>query len=158
MCDAISDTMDGLETCDACDPDTCDKCRGSECTNGFGSGFWHNSEKAKARHGIPSHIDLCTLVCDENHVMTKAGALPSIRKFVAQFVRGTLSHDDMVSWIEAFDDWVEFDYGWVLIEKSLRFWEDYDGDDFDPGSITDEIVAIGTRSRTKRPLSAWKCL
>lgn len=78
--------------------------------------------------------------------LTKAAA-KDCKRHIAAFVRGELTEDGMSDLIFYFDELAECDYGWILIERPMGFYSQ--PTTFDPDKVRDEIVSIGTRSRSK---------
>lgn len=105
-------------------------------------------DKEKARFNIPEQMNIYELAVGSPLLKSD---VPAIKKFVTQFVQGSLTKEDMGMWYWHLEEFAECDYGWVLLGKPLWYYSD-DNEDGHYDKILDEVVAIGTRSRKKKSL------
>ena len=105
---------------------------------------------AKSRFSIPAHMEIRDIALGSPLMKDD---IPSVKKFVEAFVRGTLSQDDIGLWIMHFEEFAECDFGWVLLGKSFRYYE-YENrlEKSEADAIVREVVDIGTRSTRKKSL------
>jgi hypothetical protein len=66
---------------------------------------------------------------------------------LAAFVKGKLTERGMFDLLMYFEECAECDYGWVMIERPMGFYDAELDNEID--DITSEIKSIGTRSRAK---------
>ena len=66
---------------------------------------------------------------------------------IAAFVKGKLDENSFSDLVFFFEECAECDYGWILIERPLGFYDQPSRDDMD--EIIEEMKSIGTRSRLK---------
>lgn len=72
-------------------------------------------------------------------------------KYIKEFIRGKLSKDQMGHLYFYLDEIEECDYGWILIDSPMSFYNRPGDGDID--KITEEIFSIGTRNKEKhKPL------
>lgn len=99
----------------------------------------------RGKYDIPAGVFLFYNGCDGSHLGKHS--LPQLKPFIAAFVRGRLDSDtywDLRAFFEEFD---QCDYGWILIEKPLAYYDRPALDGID--EILREIESVATRSRTK---------
>ena len=70
-----------------------------------------------------------------------------IMPYIKDFVKGKLTKDAAWGMIFYFEELYECDYGWILIERPMGFYNQPSREDMD--DIQKEIISIGTRSRSK---------
>lgn len=66
---------------------------------------------------------------------------------ISAFIKGKLTDDSFWDLIAFFEETAECDYGWILIERPIGFYDSPCTDDMN--SIRKEMEEIGTRSRSK---------
>jgi hypothetical protein len=98
----------------------------------------------RAKYEIPEGVHIF-------HPDTECGItsnqVKGIMPYIKDFVKGRLTEDAAWGMILYFEELYECDYGWVLIEQPMGFYDQPCDDDMD--KITKEIISIGTRSRSK---------
>jgi hypothetical protein len=102
------------------------------------------SIELRARYDIPEgvhifHADLdCALIKETSKKFIS---------YISSFVKGKLTEDAAWGMILFFEEFAECDYGWILIERPMGFYNQPSREDMD--DIQNEIISIGTRSRSK---------
>jgi hypothetical protein len=99
------------------------------------------------RFEIPSEVHIFNL--DESEPLA-VESWKHAKRHITAFVKGTLSDEDWFHLQYFFEEVEECDYGWLLAEKSLYFY-DAPGcpEDFDRDLAISELKAIGTRNKSK---------
>lgn len=69
------------------------------------------------------------------------------KPYIVAFVHGKLTKEALDHMIIHFEETGECDYGWILVERPMGFYDAPSDEDMD--EIRDEIRSIGTRSRAK---------
>lgn len=94
----------------------------------------------RAKYEIPENVYLFF------EGLNKQTAKACLRQLSA-FVKGTLDDDGIMDLIMYFDECAECDYGWIMIEQAMGFYQLKSEVKMD--ETIEEIKTIGTRSRTK---------
>lgn len=71
----------------------------------------------------------------------------SCKPYIVAFVNGKLTGETLYHLLFFFEEVGECDYGWILVERPIGFYDAPSDDDFE--EIMTEIRSIGTRSRAK---------
>ena len=69
------------------------------------------------------------------------------KPYIAAFVNGKLTGETLYHLLFFFEEVGECDYGWILVERPIGFYNASSNEDVD--EIMAEIRSIGTRSRAK---------
>jgi hypothetical protein len=101
-------------------------------------------EKIRAKYDIPDGVHLFSEGLDAALLKRDAKI---IMPFIASFVKGKLSEDAMSEMYFFFEECAECDYGWILIEREMGFYNAPSSNDID--DVILEIRSIGTRSKAK---------
>ena len=101
-------------------------------------------EKLRTKYEIPEGVHLFFAGADS--ALTPADA-KTCKPHLAAFVKGKLTNEGMDDLIFYFEELAECDYGWIMIERPMGFYDSPSDEDMD--DVVREIVAIGTRSRSK---------
>jgi hypothetical protein len=102
------------------------------------------SAKLRAKYDIPEGVHLFH-PC-ENSALTKSD-IATCKPHITAFVRGKMTESGMSDLLFYFEECAECDYGWVLVDRPMGFYDRKRSGD--AGEILAEIVSIGTRSRSK---------
>lgn len=100
--------------------------------------------KLRTKYDIPEGVHLFFEGVDA--ALTKDNA-KTCKPHLAAFVKGKLTADGISDLMFYFDECAECDYGWILVERPMGFYEQPSAEDMD--EIRAEIESIGTRSRAK---------
>ena len=100
--------------------------------------------KLREKYEIPEGVHLFFEGVDA--AQTKENA-KTCKPHLAAFVKGKLTEKGMSDLIFYFEECAECDYGWILVERPMGFYDQPSDEDMD--DVLREIVSIGTRSRTK---------
>ena len=100
--------------------------------------------KLRTKYDIPEGVHLffggVGVTLTKNNVKT-------CKPHLAAFVRGKLTEDGISDLMFYFEECAECDYGWILIERPMGFYDQPSDEDI--GDVCREIESIGTRSRSK---------
>lgn len=102
------------------------------------------STDLRVKYDIPEGVHIFNNACD--CALLKETAKKYI-SYISSFVKGKLTEDAAWGMILYFEEFSECDYGWILIERPMGFYNQPSRDDMD--DIQKEIISIGTRSRSK---------
>lgn len=102
------------------------------------------SIELRAKYDIPEGVHI--FYADWDCALIKEDAKKFI-SYISSFVKGKLTEDAAWGLILYFEEFAECDYGWILIERPMGFYNQPSRDDM--GDIQKEIISIGTRSRSK---------
>ena len=103
--------------------------------------------RVREKYGIPEGVHLSGYE-DWCEWYTLPRTMAFCKPYIAAFVKGKLTEESCANLIHYFDDFNEMDYGWILLEQSSGFYG-AGGQDCDIEAIEAEIMAIGTRSKSK---------
>jgi hypothetical protein len=100
--------------------------------------------KLRAKYDIPELVYLFAADCSGLGKDDVKNCMPHI----ASFVKGKLTEDGISDLIFFFEELAECDYGWILAERPMGFYNDQTTADH-MDDVRWEIESIGTRSRSK---------
>ena len=103
-----------------------------------------SAAKQRAKYDIPEGVHL--FVQGLGATLTKYNA-KACKPHLAAFVKGKLTKNGMSDLIFYFEECAECDYGWILVERPMGFYDQPSDEDMD--DVRREIESIGTRSRSK---------
>ena len=98
----------------------------------------------RVKYNIPEGVHLFS---GEGELSEDKGDVKCCRSYLNTFVRGKLTEDMMNHLHYYFEENAECDYGWILIEKPMGFYDQ--PSEYDMDKIIREIKFIGTRSPLK---------
>jgi hypothetical protein len=98
----------------------------------------------RVKYNIPEGVHLFS---GEGEFSENNGDVKCCRSYLNAFVRGRLTKEIMDHLYYYFEEHSECDYGWILIEKPMGFYDQ--PSEYDMNEIIDEIKFIGTRSPLK---------
>lgn len=98
--------------------------------------------KLRTKYDIPEGVHLFS----GEGELTKEKA-KRCKPYLAAFVKGKLTEESMQDLVFFFEEDAECDYGWIMVERPMGFYEQPSEEDMD--DVSREIVSIGTRSRSK---------
>lgn len=101
-------------------------------------------DEMRKKYDIPEGVHL--FVGGMDAALTKDNA-KTCKPHLAAFVKGKLTEHGMSDMIFYFEECAECDYGWILVERPMGFYDQPSGEDMD--DVRREIESIGTRSRSK---------
>lgn len=100
--------------------------------------------KLREKYEIPEGVHLFFEGADA--ALTKGNA-KTCKHHLAAFVKGKLTDGGMFDLLMYFEECAECDYGWVMVERPMGFYDQPSDNDID--DVRREIESIGTRSRVK---------
>ena len=100
-----------------------------------------SAAKQRAKYDIPEGVHLFL-----DAALTKYNA-KACKPHLAAFVKGKLTKNGMSNLIFYFEEYAQCDYGWILVERPMGFYDQPSDEDMD--DVRREIESIGTRSRSK---------
>ena len=100
-----------------------------------------SAAKQRAKYDIPEGVHLFL-----DAALTKYNA-KACKPHLAAFVKGKLTKNGMSNLIFYFEECAQCDYGWILVERPMGFYDQPSDEDMD--DVRREIESIGTRSRSK---------
>jgi|688.fasta_scaffold927584_1 hypothetical protein len=118
-----------------------------ECDEGceFSAKIDEFSAKLRVKYEIPELVHLFFPV--EDGALTRSD-VTTCKPHLASFVKGKLTENAMSDLIFFFEECAECDYGWILVERPMGFYNDQTtADHID--DVRREIESIGTRSPSK---------
>ena len=110
--------------------------------------------KLRAKYDIPELVYLFAAGCGGLGKDDVKNCMPHI----SSFVKGKLTEDGISDLIFFFEEFAECDYGWIMVERPMGFYNDQTAADQTAADQTAadhmddvrrEIESIGTRSRSK---------
>jgi hypothetical protein len=118
-----------------------------ECDEGceFSAKIDELSAKLRVKYEIPELVHL--FFPGEDGALTRSD-VTTCKPHLASFVRGKLTENAMSDLIFFFEEFAECDYGWILAERPMGFYNDQTTADH-MDDVRREIESIGTRSRSK---------
>lgn len=102
------------------------------------------AEKLRTKYDIPEGVHLFFEGVDA--ALTKRD-FKTCKLYLAAFVKGALTDHGISDLLFYFDECSECDYGWILVDRPMGFYNQPSDEDID--EIEAEIKSIGTRSRAK---------
>jgi hypothetical protein len=103
------------------------------------------SAKLRVKYEIPELVHLFFPV--EDGALTRSD-VTTCKPHLASFVKGKLTENAMSDLIFFFEECAECDYGWILVERPMGFYNDQTTADH-MDDVRREIESIGTRSPSK---------
>jgi hypothetical protein len=100
--------------------------------------------KLRTKYDIPEGIHLFFEGVDA--ALTKDNA-KICKPHLAAFVKGKLTENSFSDLVFFFEECAECDYGWILVERPMGFYDQPSHEDMD--AVIAEMESIGTRSRSK---------
>lgn len=100
----------------------------------------------REKYNIPNGVHIFD---DLDGDALKEHNLQAYGPYIKAFVKGQLADFQYHMMVFHFEEAWEFDYGWVLIERPLCFYNAPNEDDVDIDEIHKEMFEIGTRSKIK---------
>ncbi len=100
--------------------------------------------KLRAKYDIPELVYLFAAGCGGLGNYDVKNCKPHL----ASFVKGKLTENAMSDLIFFFEECAECDYGWILVERPMGFYNDQTAADH-IDDVLREIESIGTRSPSK---------
>jgi len=98
----------------------------------------------RMKHDIPEGVHI--FIPDFDAALTKEMA-KQCKPHIAAFVKGKLDENSFSDMVFFFEECAECDYGWILVERPMGFYDKPSREDMD--AIIAEMESIGTRSRSK---------
>lgn len=98
----------------------------------------------RAKYDIPEGVHI--FLPDFDSALVK-DEVKHIIPYVGAFVKGKLTENAFSDLVFYFEECAECDYGWILAERPMGFYDEPSRDDMD--AIVAEMESIGTRSRSK---------
>ena len=98
----------------------------------------------RTKYDIPEGVYLFFWGVDS--ALTKDNA-KICKPHIAAFVKGNLTENSFSDLVFFFEECAECDYGWILIERPMGFYDQPSREDMD--AVIAEMESIGTRSRSK---------
>ncbi len=102
------------------------------------------SAKARVKYEIPEGVYLFSPGVDG--ALTKSD-IATCKPHITAFVRGKMTENGMSDLLFYFEEFAECDYGWVLVDRPMGFYNAPSANHMD--DVRREIKSIGTRSRSK---------
>jgi hypothetical protein len=100
--------------------------------------------KLRKKYDIPEGVHLFMDGVDSALLDSEAKAC---KPYIVAFVHGKLTKETLDHLFFFFDEVGECDYGWILVERPIGFYDAVSDENFE--EIMTEIRSIGTRSRAK---------
>lgn len=104
----------------------------------------------RAKYDLPKSVHI--FIGDMDAALSYSD-VSDIMPYVSSFVKGKLSEKDWSNLQFYFEECAECDYGWILIESPLCFYDckpdDGDKENHSIEAIIGEMKSIGTRSKAK---------
>ena len=98
----------------------------------------------RKKYDIPEGVHLFMACVDAALLDSDAKAC---KPYIVAFVHGKLTKETLYHLLFFFEEVGECDYGWILVERPIGFYDAPSDEDFE--EIMTEIRSIGTRSRAK---------
>lgn len=100
----------------------------------------------REKYNIPNEVYIFD---DLNEEALREPNLQAYGPYIKSFVKGQLTEFQYHMMVFHFEEAYEFDYGWVLIERPLCYYDAPNEDNFNREEIHKEMFEIGTRSKIK---------
>ena len=100
--------------------------------------------KLRTKYDIPAGVHLFFEGVDA--ALTKDNA-KICKPHLTAFVKGKLTANSFSDLVFFFEECAECDYGWILVERPMGFYDQPSREDMD--AVIAEMESIGTRSRSK---------
>lgn len=101
------------------------------------------TERLRVKYDIPEGVHL--FGCMDASLTNRNAKI--CNPHISAFVKGKLNEDGISDLLFYFEECAECDYGWILVERPMGFYDQPCNEDMD--EIREEIELIGTRSRSK---------
>lgn len=100
----------------------------------------------REKYNIPNGVHIFD---DTNEEALREHNLQAYGPYIKAFVKGQLTEFQYHMMVFHFEEAYEFDYGWVLIERPLCYYDAPNEENVDIDEIHKEMFEIGTRSKIK---------
>jgi hypothetical protein len=100
--------------------------------------------KLRTKYDIPEGVHLFFEGVDAALIKDNAKIC---KHHITAFVKGKLTENSFSDLVFFFEEFAECDYGWILVERPMGFYDQSSCEDMD--AVIAEMKSIGTRSRSK---------